>query len=266
VVGSAGLFYYLVGRHSTTNPNGIATATARVNMFDTATAQTNATAAARSGATATVSAQKGATATAIATGANPYPPYSGSLVLNDPMINNNQGHQWQIFSDSTTGNSCQFVNGAYHVVDAQNNSGACFAAATDFSNFTYQIEMTFIQAGKSFDGGGIAIRSSGNNYYYFEVFESGRYKFVPCTGNDCSPPIAESLTQVIPSFHTGLNQPNILAIVANGNSFDLYVNGAHIAGPVSDPNTISSHGMIGVFGAANDATTEVAYKNAKMWR
>ena len=266
VVGSAGLFYYLVGRHSTTNPNGIATATARVNMFDTATAQTNATAAARSGATATVSAQKGATATAIATGANPYPPYSGSLVLNDPMINNNQGHQWQIFSDSTTGNSCQFVNGAYHVVDAQNNSGACFAAATDISNFTYQIEMTFIQAGKSFDGGGIAIRSSGNNYYYFEVFESGRYKFVPCTGNDCSPPIAESLTQVIPSFHTGLNQPNVIAIVANGNSFDLYVNGAHIAGPVSDPNTISSHGMIGVFGAANDATTEVAYKNAKMWR
>jgi eukaryotic-like serine/threonine-protein kinase len=274
VVGSAGLFYYLGGRHSTTNPNGNATATGMVNMFDTATAQTNSTAAARSGATATavvnatatVIARKGATATAIATGANPYPPYGGSLGLNDPMINNNQGHQWQVFSDSTTGNSCQFVDGAYHVVEAQHNSGACFAAATDFSNFTYQIEMTFIQAGQSFDGGGIAIRSSGNNYYYFEVFESGRYEFVPCAGNVCSPTIAESLTQVIPSFHTGLNQPNILAIVARGNSFDLYVNGAHIAGPVSDPNNISSHGMIGVFGAANDATTEVAYKDAKVWR
>src|SRR6266566_5648266 len=188
VVSSAGLFYYLEGRHSATNPNVHATATARVNMFDTATAQTHATVVARSGATASavvhateiVNARKGATATAIATGANPYPPYGGSLALNDPMVDNNQGHQWQVFRDGTTGNSCQFVDGAYHVVDAPKNGGACFATATNFSNFAYQIEMTFMKAGQSFDGGGIVIRSSGNTYYYFEVFESGRYTFVSC--------------------------------------------------------------------------------------
>jgi serine/threonine protein kinase len=274
VASSAGLFYYLGGHHSSTNTNATATATARINMFDTATAQTNATAVARSGATATavvhatatVNALKAATATAIAKGLNPYPPYSGSLALNDPMIDNNHGYQWQVYSDGTTGNSCQFVDGAYHVVEAPHYGGACFAATTDFRDFTYQIEMTFIKAGQSFDGGGIAIRSSGKNYYYFEVFESGRYKFVPCTGNDCSHAITESLSQVIPSFHTGLNQPNTLAIVVNGNSFDLYVNGAHVAGHVSDPYNTSSHGMIGVFGAAYDATTEVVYKDAKVWR
>ncbi len=274
VASSAGLFYYLWGRPSTTNTNAIATATARVNLFDTATAQAHATAVARSGATATavvdvtatVNARRDATATAIATGANPYPPYSGSQVLNDRMIDNNQGNQWQVYSDSTAGNSCRFVDGAYHVVDAPQYGGACFAAATDFSNFTYQIEMTFIKAGQSFDGGGIAIRSSGNNYYYFEVFESGRYMFVPCSGNDCSHAIAESLSQAIPSFHTGLNQPNTIAIVVVGNRFDLYINAMHVAGPVSDPNKISSHGMIGVFGAANDVTTEVVYKDAKVWR
>ncbi len=274
VVSSAGLFYYLEGRHSATNPNVHATATARVNMFDTATAQTHATVVARSGATATavvhatatVNARRAVTATAIAKGANPYPPYSGTQALNDPMINNNHGNQWQVYSDSTTGNSCQFVDGAYHVVDAPIYGGACFATATDFSNFTYQIQMTFTKAGQSFDGGGIAIRKSGNTYYYFEVFESGRYVFVSCSGNDCSHAIAQSLSQAIPSFHTGLNQPNTLAIVVKGNIFDLFVNGTHIAGPVSDPNTTSNHGMIGVFGGANDATMEVVYKDAKVWR
>jgi hypothetical protein len=54
--------------------------------------------------------------------------------------------------------------------------------------------------------------------------------------------------------------------VVVGNRFDLYINGTHVAGPVSDPNKISSHGMIGVFGAANDAPTEVVYKDAKVWR
>ncbi len=264
VASSAGLFYYLGGHRSTTIPNVHATATARINMFDTATAQTQATAVARSGASATAVVH--ATATVIANGANPYPPYNGSQALNDPMINNNQGNQWQEKSDNATGNSCQFIDGAYHVVDAPHYNGACFATAIDFSNFTYQIEMTFVKSGHSFDGGGIAIRNSRNNYYYFEVFESGRYKFVSCSGNDCNHVIAESLTQAIPSFRTGLNRPNTIAIVVKGNIFDLFVNGTHIAGPVSDPNTTSNHGMIGVFGEANDATTEVAYNDAKVWR
>ena len=181
------------------------------------------------------------------------------------MVGNNQGHQWQVFNDSTTGNSCQFVNGAYHVVESPQNVGACYAMATNFSNFTYQVEMTFIKAGQSFDGGGIVIRSSGNNNYYFEVFESGRYKFVSCSDNDCSHTISDGLSRVLPSFHPGLNQANTLAIEVNGFSFDLFVNGVHVDGPVSDSNNSSDHGKIGVFGAANDVMTEVVYQDAKVW-
>jgi eukaryotic-like serine/threonine-protein kinase len=271
VFGSAGLFYYVGGRHSLPGADVPATATTQGNALRTATAQAHATEVANTGATATavvnatVDAKKNATATATASGANPYPPYSGSLMLNDPLNGNNQGHQWQVNGDGATGNACQFAGGAYHVVDAQNYGGACFATATDFSNFTYQVDMTFVRAGQSFDGGGIAIRSSGNNYYYFEIFESGRYTFAACTGNDCSHAVAEGLSQGIPSFHAGLNRSNTIAIVANGNSFELYVNGEHVAGPVSDTNSTSSHGMIGVYGSAKDATTEVMYKNARVW-
>ena len=255
VVSSAAFFYSLGVRHSTTNAT--VTATAKANMFNTETA------IAHSGAT--VNSQRGATATANARGVNPYAPYRGSLALNDPMVNNNQGHHWQEFSDSTTGNACKFMQGSYDMVKAPQNGGACFASATDFRNFTYQIEMTFVKAGQSFDAGGIAIRSSRNNYYYFEVFESGRYTFVACTGNDCSRALVNGLSQPIPLFHSGLNQPNTIAIEAYGFSFNLFVNGVHVGGPVSDTHNISDQGMIGVFGAANDATTEVVYKDAKVW-
>ncbi len=257
VAGSAGLFYYYGGHYSKQGPDVSVTVTAQANSATTPIANGTATAKAI--------AYSNATATEIASKANPYPPYAGSLVLNDPLSDNNHGHQWEVYSDSTTENSCQFGNGAYHVVDMPHFGGSCFATTTNFSNFTYQVEMTFVKAGQSFDGGGIAIRSSGNNYYYFEVFESGRYAFDACIGKDCSHKISEGLSQGLPAFHAGLNQSNTIAIVANGNSFNLYVNGEHVAGPVRDTNSISSHGMIGVFGGAYDATTEVVYHNAKVW-
>ena len=83
--------------------------------------------------------------------------------------------------------------------------------------------------------------------------------------NECSNILAQGLAQGTPAFHAGLNQPNTIAIVANGNSFDLYVNGQHVAGAVSDVNFTSSHGMIGVYGEGTDATTEVVYSDVKVW-
>jgi hypothetical protein len=181
------------------------------------------------------------------------------------MSDNNQGHHWQVFRDGNTGNSCQFVDGAYHLVETPQNEGVCFASNTDYNDFTYQINMTFTQAGQSYDGGGIVIRGNGNNYYYFEVYESGRFNMLSCTNNTCSHTLADGSSQVIPTFHSGLNKSNILAIEAKGSSFDLFVNGIQVGGTINDSNSTSNHGMIGVFGAANDATTEVVYKDAKVW-
>ncbi len=256
VAGSAGLFYFAGGHHAAPGSEANLTATAEANVLHTATAQ------ARNGATATVRAS--ATARVITPNSNPYPPYTGSLALNDQLNGDSSGHQWQVFNGGATGVSCLFVNGTYHVIDALNSKGACYAADTDFSNFTYQVQMMFVRAGQTYDGGGLIIRSSGNNYYYFEIFESGRYEFKVCAGNDCTHTLAQGL-QGIPGFHVGLNQANTIAIVAGGNSFDLYVNDQHVAGPVSDSNSTSSHGMIGVYGEGSDAMTEVAYSNAKVW-
>jgi len=255
LAGSGGLFFYFGGRHAAPESGVKATATDRAHVAETATARVSGT----------VNTQRSATATAIAANLSPYPPYRGRLVLSDPLSENNGGHQWQVFSDSATGMSCQFMDGAYHMVEAPNNRGVCFATATDFSNFTYQMQMVFVRAGQSYDGGGVVIRRNGNNFYYFELYESGRYVFSACMANDCSNILAQGLAQGTSAFHAGLNQPNTIAIVANGNSFDLYVNGRHVAGTVSDGNLTSSHGMIGVYGQGTDAATEVVYSDVKVW-
>src|SRR5258708_34496580 len=100
--------------------------------------------------TKTAGTQKNATATAIASNMNPYSPFTGSLVLNDPLSDNSRGHQWQTYSDSATGNSCHFVGGAYHVVDAPPFLGVCFSTATAYINFSFQLAITFVTAWQAF--------------------------------------------------------------------------------------------------------------------
>jgi len=216
-----------------------------------------------------------ATATVIAANPDPYPPHRGKLVIYDPLNTNKAGNNWNENSDPSVGTGCIFIGGAYHVVMPPHYGGPCFARATDFRDFTYQIQFTFVKAAPNWSGGGIVFRAKGDSYYYFEVFESGRYTFDGCSGNNCTLQLASGLgpNQIIPSFHAGLNQSNTIAVVAIGNTFDVYVNGQHIVGPVSDNSY--SQGMIGVYGEGgfdvnnvnNHVTaTEVVYRDMKVWQ
>ena len=203
-------------------------------------------------------------------------PYGGTLALSDPLSSNNYG--WQDFTDPNTGNSCHFLGGAYHVVAAGggNTSGTCFAQKTDFTNFAYQVQMSFVKVGTKFSGGGIAFRgdSATSKYYYFEVFESGRYDFTGCFGPgkaNCTYQIIgyPKQTGIVPAFNPVMGQPNTVAVVANGTTFDIYVNGQHAIGPITD--STFSHGMIGVYATGGidpgvSQTAEVTFSNAKVWR
>ena len=64
------------------------------------------------------------------------------------------------------------------------------------------------------------------------------------------------------SIHTGLNQSNLIAIVAQGNTITLFVNNRSLA-KVSG-NTLSS-GQIALFDEHVGSPTEVEYSNAKLW-
>ncbi len=65
------------------------------------------------------------------------------------------------------------------------------------------------------------------------------------------------------TINTGLNQSNVIAVVATNNNFDFYVNKQFI---INVKNTTYNSGSIGVIAVPRNSLTEVAFSNAKVWR
>lgn len=186
---------------------------------------------------------------------NPYPPHTGVLVLNDPIKDNSKGFRWDV-GTFAPGSTCAFTGGSYHVL-AQKGFLTCNAEAPTFANFAYEVQMT-VRKG---DRGGMFFRQVGTTgpYYYFSIKTNGIYELDVHTGNTTS-----ALLRGVSSFvKVGLNQPNLIAVVAQGPNISLYING-HSIGQVS--NTISSQGLIGVTADATDLAAEVAFSNARVWK
>src|SRR5579864_7199278 len=231
-------------------------ATAQSNANATATVQGSiaATAIAAMTATAQVNVNAMATASAIAANPDPYPPGGGMLALLDPLRDNSQGHTWD-----TTAN-CAFNGGAYHVSTPDISVFAsCAAKYTNFSNFAYEVQMQIIKG----DTGGIIFRAdtAHSTFYKFYVSDTGNYELLLCSSNTCHDIIA---TTSSPAIHQGLNQTNLVAVVALGNTITLYVNNQKIA---SVTDGTYSHGQIGLEASAlatNGHPTEVVYSNAKV--
>jgi hypothetical protein len=64
------------------------------------------------------------------------------------------------------------------------------------------------------------------------------------------------------AIHMGLNQRNTIAVVAQGKTITLFVNGGQIA---SIQDNAYSQGYIGLVGSAVNTSTEVSYSNVKIW-
>src|SRR5579859_3201095 len=131
IISSGGLFYSAVN-------------------YQVATSKASSQAIASAIAQATIVAQENASATAVAsTLHNPYPPYTGSIALYDPLTDNNLGHSWDAASKGAN-NACQFAGKAYlssNVNAAKNlySGTVCFGEKTDFSDFTFQVQAVLEQ-------------------------------------------------------------------------------------------------------------------------
>ncbi len=188
--------------------------------------------------------------------ANPYPPNTGTLTLNDPLSDNSNGYFWGETNDSGAG--CIFTGGAYHAFASNKvTNRLCTAGTTNYSNFAYEIQMTFIQG----DGGGIVFRydESKGTGYLFRVGSDGSYAIDIYNNNNFISTLKSSSSSAI---NIGLNKTNLIAVVANGSNIDLYVNNQPVDS-VSDNSY--SQGEIGV--AASDVSnqTEAVFSNAKVW-
>jgi len=262
-VGSPVLIFYLF---SSGNNNHPVAAVGGPNLLMTATSES------RADVRATAQANIAVTPTAMAQAAtNPYVANGGGVLnLDDPLQRDN--YNWQKSSELAAGSSCSFSNGAYQVVMPGQAAGPCFAQATNYRNFTFQIQMTMIAVGPAFSGGGIVFRGNRNTqqYYAFVLYGSGRFTFDTCSNSSCTHLKGyPTEPQTLSSFNKTLGQPNTIAVVAMGETFSIYLNHQLAVGPVQ--NATLEQGMIGVFAQGGtssgpDQTARIAFAHAKVWK
>jgi transcriptional regulator with XRE-family HTH domain len=183
-----------------------------------------------------------------------YPPSGAKLVLNDPLQDNSHGYNWD------ESGSCAFTGDGYHVsTSISNYTFYCAAFATDFSNFTYEVQMKILKG----YSGGIIFRADADNskLYYFSFDQQGNYLLTIFTGHTSSGILAQGTSSV---FHTGFGQPNLIVVVANADHLSFYVNHTYITN-VSDDTF--HHGQIGIAASTSDGgSVEAVFNNVKVWK
>lgn len=186
---------------------------------------------------------------------------SGNTSLNDPLIHNDINNWVEYVSPQ--GGGCAFRGGAYYSTALQKDILPCLAQGTDFSDFTYQVQMT-ISTG---DEGGLIFRSddinpnnypSSTNYYLFGIRNDGHYS-LSYQSNQPGVLLSSGSNSAIKS---GLNQPNLLTVIARGSNISLYVNQQYIT---SVNDSTRSSGLIGVFAQDDGNSTDVAFSNVEVW-
>jgi serine/threonine protein kinase len=232
------------------------------------------------GQTATSQAQRSATAGAIATAtaqvsANPYAADHGSLTYYDTMRANNPAFQWQE-DPAINGGRCVFSNESYHAQASADISWPCYATGQDLYNFTYQVDMKFIQTGATYSSGGLIFRANKDSgeFYLFLLYSSGRYLFEKCVGvTNCTTLINGTqgsdgnTLPALSSFKAG--KTNTVAAVVIGDTITLFVNHQRVFEPWEDTSGMAfKHGYMGVFvhGGTDQVVTDVAFTNEKLWK
>jgi len=192
---------------------------------------------------------------------NPYNSNQGILALNDPLHDNSKGYQWDTTNTPGEG-GCGFANNAYQVVQdiiiGGGITGCNPEAFAPLKDFTFQVQMAIVSG----DAGGITFRVTGSNFYLFAITPGGSYHFDVVNGNGLALPgvLKQGSSSAI---HKGLNQPNLIAVVALGNKFDLYVNNQHID---TVTNGTLGSGNIGLAAEEVSNPTDVMFSNAMVWK
>jgi len=170
---------------------------------------------------------------------------SGKMIVNAPLTTKTPG--WQL------DDNCVFENGAYHVVRANGGLVTCHSDL-QLSDFTLEAQMQITQG----ECVAIAFRDipSEQQSYIFQPCKA-TYEFIRQTRTSENGSVCETLKSgKNPAMHAGFN---LIAVVANGSTFDLYVNHQKVT-TIHDSKY--SQGQVGFQGYEGDEVV----KNAKIWQ
>lgn len=210
-------------------------------------------------AQATANAQQTTTITAT----NPQDLYvqatSGTPALSDPLSPQNP-NGW-VAADG----NCTFTGNALHAsaspAGSKQTTSLCGVRFTSFDNFAYQARATIIQG----DTSGLVFRIGAQGSYAFLIYSEGVYGLLLSQVNSLGQGSGKILAGASSSaINTGLNQPNLLTVIARGSTIYLYVNKQYLTS-VSD-STLSV-GAIGVWGEnTQGGPADAAFSEIQVWK
>ncbi len=182
---------------------------------------------------------------------------SGTPTITDPL-QAQDSNNWE--DDPPGENSCRFANGMYDVKTAAGQFEWCLAAATNFSNLAFQVEMRIVSG----HSGGLVIRSDANGSgYYFRISTDGTFLgkgvLVKSNVGNYTPLFAGQS----PAVKTGNDQFNQITVIALGSELFMYVNQQFVA-KISDSTYTS--GRIGVYADSDINGSEILFRNAQVWK
>jgi serine/threonine protein kinase len=195
-------------------------------------------------------------------------PRNGTFALFDALEMENKNLGWVLPLGV-----CSFVNRALIVTIKRDDATPqhfhnCMMLTHTFTNFAYEVTMKLNTINPG-DCGGVSVRNNPqteSQLYYFYICGDGSYGFVRYEGNNDTKEnrtLVESSSSLITP---GPGHTYILAVVAQGFNFDLYVNHKYIT-TVIDPNHSFKYGTIGVLVRSTDTgTIQVSFSDATVWK
>lgn len=185
---------------------------------------------------------------------NPYTNSSGPLVLNDPLMDNSQGHNWQTGTNNNNA-SCTFTSNGYEVTQPKlGYFHSCTANNTNFSNFVFEVQATVVSGDYM---GLIFCKESTNSYYIFTIDMNGNYSLKRNIDGNLDD--ATTLT----SGQGSVNSTDTLAVVDQNGSISLYLN-HQLLNTVFD--NAYTFGQIAVLAGNQNNSAEMIFSNAKVWQ
>ncbi len=217
-----------------------------------------ATASALVGSTATAQGNSVAATATASSAENLLSQYTGGTpAFNDALSDASGNNGWDTNINPQGNTGCQFNNGAYHALEAlRGELQPCFAEASNFSNFAYQVSLIIDQG----DQGGIIFRANTakSQYYLFRIGTDGSYTLERYTKNQATT-LSSGFSIAIA---TGIGQSNTLAVIANKSTLALFANSTYIA---SMTDSALTSGQIGVVALDFTLPTDVEFSNAQVW-
>ncbi len=231
--------FFTMQYNSATRLNNQATATA--NVFATATGVvTNAATAQKAQVTATAGVALTAT--------------SATLILSD-TLSGNTNKRW------LENTSCAFTGGSYHVIVQQSNSlQICSSNAFPFTNGAIQADVSLFSGNTA----GLLFRVSGNQFYDFEITNTGTFFLRRHNAT-----IGVPYTYIIPATASSAiltdNHANRLLVIANGSDFKLYINGSFV-NEAQDSNYTGGQIGFATGTLSSTSTGEGSFANLKVYK